>query len=71
MNKEEIKQLNWEEELFELSEKYCQHDKFPCLIHILTPFIERTLEAQREDLLKKITKKQRGVPLMLPFKLRS
>lgn len=33
--------MNWREELFELSEKYCDHKKLKgdCLYHILEPFI--------------------------------
>ena len=51
---------NWEEELFELAEKYCQHndtDEFNnCLYWIFRPVIIKALKAQRQELFSEINK---------------
>lgn len=41
---------NWEDVLFDLAEKYCDHEKLNgnCLYHIFRPFIEREIEAAEE-----------------------
>ena len=53
-NKDIKKELDWEEELFELAEKYCQHnntDEFNnCLYWIFRPVIVKVLKVKDKEL---------------------
>lgn len=57
---------DWEEELFELSEKYCQHDDRElnsCLFYIFKPVVLKALHSRDEELVRKIKHYEGGMSL--------
>ena len=51
---------NFNDELLELAEKYCQHndkDLNNCLYYIFKPFMEKVTESTKEDMREDIVKK--------------
>ena len=47
------KQKSWQDDLFDIAEKYCQHDGGKmnnCLFWLIKPIIEKALQDQKEEL---------------------